>query len=176
MASRSVTGAQVRRWGLGFAADGRLAGRIVVPVRDGRGRVCSYQARTFVNDRVRYLTPRKDENPDVTVLFGEEHWPVVRGRVFVTEGAFDALAVERVTGGAVAVLSGVAHATDGLLLAKLSTFAEVVIATDANPAGEMAWRELYAGLVRHVRVRRVGMPTGQDANSMSAGELAEVLG
>src|SRR6202034_1042928 len=45
-ASRGLTDAQVRRWGIGYALEGRLKGRLVVPVRDLRGQVQNYMGRT----------------------------------------------------------------------------------------------------------------------------------
>jgi len=175
MAEREVTGWQVRRWRLGFAALGRLAGRIVVPVHDARGRVCSYQARTFVNDRVRYLTPHDDENADTRVMFGEEHWPAGREQVFVTEGAFDALAVERAMRAPIAGLSGAVRALDPLVVGKLATFERVVVVTDADAAGDAAWEALFYALIRHTRVRRVLLPAGADANTTERAALAEAL-
>jgi hypothetical protein len=175
MASRSITGWQVRRWRLGYAADGRLAGRIVIPVRDGSGATWGYQARTFVNDRVRYLTPHDDENADTRVMFGEEHWPAGREQVFVTEGAFDALAVERAMHAPIAGLSGAVRALDPLVVGKLATFERVVVVTDADAAGDAAWEALFYALIRHTRVRRVLLPAGADANTTERAVLAEAL-
>lgn len=175
MRSRRVPRWQVRRWRIGFAVDGRLAGRIVFPIRDARGAACGYSARTFTNDAKRYLTPRAEEHPNSRVLFGEEHW-TARDHIVVTEGAFDALAAERVCRVAVAGLSGVTHAADPLVIGKLASFGLVSVLTDPDEAGERAWEVLRDALVRHVRgVRRVRLPGGDDAASTAPEVLREAL-
>ena len=70
---RSVPTWQVMRWGLAFALEGRLRGRIVIPTRDGRGRLLSYTARAIGSDEKRYLTPSREEGADPGAVFGEEH-------------------------------------------------------------------------------------------------------
>lgn len=177
MQARGVTPEQVVRWGLGFAVDGRLAGRVVFPLRDSAGALRSYTARTFLDDPKRYLTPTRAEGPDSSALFGEEHWPGLSGRqqVVVVEGALDALAVERAIGGAVAGMLGATRASAMLVAGKLATFDEVVVATDPDPAGDAAWEALYPALVRHCLVRRVRLPEGEDAASLPCDALAHAL-
>jgi len=176
--TRGVIPGQIERWGIGFAVDGRLAGRVIFPLRDSTGVPRSYTARTFLDDPKRYLTPTKAEGPDPAALFGEEHWPRLsfRQQVVVVEGALDALAVERAIGSAVAGMLGATRASAMLVAGKLATFDEVVVATDPDPAGDAAWEALYPALVRHCRVRRVRLPEGEDAASLPCDALAEALG
>lgn len=98
---RQIPDWQVRRWGLGFSVEGRLAGRFVLPVRDARGRLVSYSARSFTGELPRYKTPDAAERPEPAALFGEEGWPEPgeRERVVVVEGGIKGLAVERAGGG-----------------------------------------------------------------------------
>jgi DNA primase len=161
--TRKIMSEQVERWGLGYAVDGRLAGRIVIPVRNSLGRVISYAARAFTDAKKKYLAPDKSEGSTPGAVFGEQHWPAVGERklLVLCEGGFDAIAVHNVTGGSVAAIFGSellpAH------LAKLSTFEEIVNASDPDAAGEKVWKALSMALARWVRMRRVEMPTGLDA-------------
>lgn len=168
---RGLTAEQVHRWGLGYAASGRLAGRLVLVVRDVAGAPRSYMARSFAGEK-RYLYPRAEERAQLDVIFGEQHWRG-RERVVVTEGALDALAVERATGGCVAALGGAMLRS--LHVAKLGTFAEVVVLTDADAAGDTAAKNLSAALGRRARLARVRLRPGTDACSISESELQVAL-
>ncbi len=174
---RGITREQVERWGIGYAVDGRLHGRLVIPVRDVYGDLASYVGRAWLDMPKRFLYPREEEGPDLEVLFGEQHWPrpiPMRGDVVVTEGAIKSLAVER-------VFPRASHAAIGgsdvrlMHVTKLSTFRRVVVLTDSDAAGERAGFELEAGLAGSTRVARVRLPEGQDADKLPPEELRERL-
>jgi DNA primase len=206
--SRGLTPAQVARWEIGVAVEGRLNGRIVFPVRDMWGRIRSYSARTYTGSVMKYRTPDEREGADPAVVFGERHWPGrgvdenpgSRGRVFVFEGAINALAGERAlleTYGVpehgwtreyacIAALSGSSNALPDqsvrqAVARKLATFDVVVVATDADVAGDRAWEELRGALARHARLVRARLPEGAggkkglDAAEVDPKLLAEVL-
>jgi Toprim domain-containing protein len=170
LVARGITPQQVARWGIGHALSGRLSNRIVLVTRDATGRVANYAARAVVPSNRRYLMADTDEHPDRTVLFGEEHW---RGDTIVlTEGAFDALAVERVTDVAVGALSGSNVSPE--VVAKLARFDRILVATDADSAGARAARRL-AFAMRDKDLRRVVFPRGEDANSLPPDHLLALL-
>lgn len=158
---RQITGWQLRRWNVGYAIGGRLAGRIVFPVYDSKSRLLSYSARSFVGDECRYLTPHESEGADDAAIFGERYWPTIerRKRLVVVEGAIKCLAVERAVGGYQAGLLGATQARNPKVISKLSTFEEVLVLTDNDKAGNEAAEYLVASLLRHVKmIRRVKMP------------------
>lgn len=164
LAGRGVTAEQVLRHRIGFAVDGRkLAGRIVLPTLRADGTPASYAARSFVGEEPRYQTPGPDDGADTSVLFGEHTWSGGR-RVYVAEGGFDLLAVERAlgVGTQLAGLSGSNISTT--TMAKVSAFPEVVLVTDPDRAGNAAAAKLRAALLRHRRTLRVSLPSGIDAN------------
>jgi len=149
----------------------------VIPTYTRAGKPASYMARTFCDEPKRYLYPRSEENPDLDVMFGEARWEPDQTVVVVTEGAFDALAVERDyarAGGAVAVAALGGSIVRPMHAAKLSAFRRVVIFTDADAAGDASAAELTAYLARHTSITRVrsdardekGKP--MDADKMSA--------
>jgi DNA primase len=178
---RQLPAWQVDRWGVGYALEGRLGGRLVLPVVSGAARLASYMARAWdPAARRRYLYPREEEHADLDVLFGEARW-LPRLACVVTEGALKSLAVER------AFWAGdycqVSHAAIGgsgvrpMHVGKLASgrFKRVVILTDADPAGERAGDELQRGLARHVDVVRARLEPGQDADSVPLLQLRSVL-
>jgi DNA primase len=176
--ARGLTGEQGERWGVGYALEGRLHGRLVLPIHNVHGSVVSYVGRAFLDLPKRYLYPRTEEGADKDVMFGERHWPVPtigRGTVVVTEGAFKSLAVER----AIPVVSHAALGGSGVRLmhvTRLGTFKRVVVFTDADAAGEAAGDELVARLTRPgCEVLRARLAPGEDADSVTEEKLQEVL-
>jgi DNA primase len=173
---RGIDEEQANKWGLGYAVHGRLSGRLVVPVRDAKGRLASYMARTFVGADRRYLYPREEEHADHDVLFGEEHW---RGQpnAVLTEGALKSLAVDRLG------IPDVAQAAIGgsgvrpMHVAKLEArFKRVVVLTDNDPAGNDAGERmvmaLRAGRFQAVRAK---LEPGEDPDSVEPGRLGAVV-
>lgn len=184
---------QVDRWGIGYGVRGKLAGRVVLPVRRVDGRLAAYSARTFVGDPVRYLEPREDEGADASALFGEQHWPAQgpdgrrEGVLVVTEGALNGLAVERALRLCAAEFDGRkpyvgavrgSHLSD-VRLDHVASFPLVVVASDADDAGEKLHAELASKLRRWSRTRRVRFPRRVDAAALEATRgldaLADVL-
>lgn len=182
---RRLTGAQVEKWGIGVATEGRLRNRIVFPVRDRAKRICSYTARTIERgDVVRYLTPSEGEHASKTVLWGEECWPEVgmRGDLVLAEGVFDALAIERAVEcrpyrqrAYVAAVLGASRATSPLVLAKLATWGRITAAFDSDAAGVKAFEELRNVLGSRVVSNPVPFPKGVDADMMTTYALRTLL-
>lgn len=178
--SRGITAEQVDRWRIGYAVDGALVGRIVIVTRDAHGTPTNYTGRTIGPDPRRYYNARVEERPDPKVLFGEEHWTADRSVVYVTEGALNALAVERAFAWPimwqwpnVAALSG--SRVHPAAFAKLATFRRVVVLTDPDRAGDVAAEELHQGLARATEIVRVRLPEGTDAASLSREALRAAL-
>jgi hypothetical protein len=169
---RGITAEQVCLWQLGYAASGRLKGRIVFPFRGADGQLSSYSARSFGSASKRYLTPDEAEGSDPSALFGPSRWPARRKKLVLVEGAIDALACERAGAEAVAALSG-SHLTERQLL-QLSTFEELVVAVDPDHAGERVWQALRP-LARWSRVKRARIPIGYDAAALPRQQLAELI-
>lgn len=172
---RMLTHEQVARWGIGYAIEGRLSGRVVLVTRDRSGREVNYSARAVGMSKKRYLMADSAEGPHRNVIFGEQHWSSEKKTLVLTEGAFDALAVERVAPDDVAVgaLSG-SHITPHII-ARLARFDRFVLATDADAAGKAAASKLHGALVRTKVVHRLTYPIGKDANSMDPEALREMI-
>lgn len=181
--TRGIAEWQIERWKVAFA-DGvydkdknPLAGRIVFPVHNGKGVLIGYTGRSYTGSKRRYKEPSKEEGADLGAVFGELHWPRpdLRRFVVVTEGAIDALAVERVfpysmpIGGIYGSQLAPGH------IARLSTFRNVLMATDPDKAGSRVASELEQQLKRWTNVVRVALPEGQDAASVDPQVLKTAL-
>lgn len=177
--ARGITPDQVERWGLGWAIEGRLGGRVVFPVFDRSGKLASYAARTFAGSPIRYLTPDRKENPDQGALFGEHQWPRARGLVVAAEGAINALAIERVAVAALepetSVLAFLGSEPHPSQVARLAQSPRVIIASDPDRAGNDLWRKLRGSLARWTRVSRVEFPEKHDAADLTPGDLSALL-
>jgi DNA primase len=157
--SRGIEPWQVDRWRIGYSVEGRLAFRIVIVTRDKNGTPLNYTARTFVDDERRYNNGREEEGIDHGGVFGEEHWPEIdqRDTALVIEGALNGLAGERVLPGMpIAGLSG-SHLHPAHV-AKLGTFKRLLVATDADAAGDKVAVAVQHAVGRWVRVDRARPP------------------
>ena len=184
---RGITPDQVARWQVGYAYDGVLAHRLVLPIWDGAGRLANYAARTFVDDEVRYRAAHDREHPDKSALYGEHLWPALPERRLglVFEGALNGLAFERVF----------QHTMDGLAYnrlpdlvglsgsrfdhrkaAKMATFERLLLATDPDKAGDESAAEIAGALGRRVECVRFEYPRrGADALDTPPAELADAM-
>lgn len=174
--SRGITAEEVDRFGLGFAVEGRLGGRIVLPWRAAHGMIMGYSARSFVGDEPKYTTPHASENADLGTMFGEHTWTSHREAVVVTEGALNALAVLRAIDDYrvdIAALGG--SAPSPLHAVKLSTFPAIILLTDPDHAGDRAAACISSMLGRHAEINRVRLPEKKDALDVGRPYLRNVL-
>lgn len=168
-----ITPAQIEEFKIGYAVDGRLAHRIILPWLRHDGQPAGYSARTFVDDEPKYQTPAATENADRSVMFGEHLWND-RKRIVVTEGALNAMAVRRAFLVPVGALGG--SEIEPMQVIKLATFKQVVILTDSDEAGDKAAKQLDGMLGRHTKTVRVRLPEKKDALDVGTEYLREVLG
>ena len=174
--SRGITDEQVRRWRIGYALEGRLEGRILLPIFDRRDRLANYAARSFIGHEKRYLAAGSWEDPDKVALFGEHRWPApgARGCVVVFEGALNGLAIEHALsaagcselaefGGMSGLDEGEGGQVDVRTLMKLATFRRVIVATDPDHAGDRAADAIARALLKRATVTRLELPRGRDA-------------
>ncbi len=166
---RRIAADQVIRYDLGFALEGRLAGRIVFPMKDRLDRVVSYTARDFTGQGKRYLEPKTAEGAQKGAIFGEHLWEG-NSCLFVAEGCPDALALDRSPVRRrdweydVCALHGSRlHPSQAV---KFSRFQHVIVATDPDPAGDAVALEIEQSIGRYSKVSRMRPPDKQDCASM----------
>lgn len=187
LAKRGISAWQVAAHRIGFAIVGQQKNRVFFPSYDRNGRLLSYTGRSAIGEssiRYRSTDDLPGARPDQAV-FGEHLWRYRSAvEVWVTEGAINALAVERALcdkatgeyGPAVAALSGSRLTEDHV--AKLGKFERVSIVADSDDAGvgiEAAVRLESALLGSGQAVRVVVPPKGFDAAALSRDALWELL-
>lgn len=177
-ASRGIDAAQAERWGVGYAVEGRLRGRLVFVLRDARGRPQGYSARTFVGDEKRFLEPEEHEGANPSAMFGEQFWPPVGERkdapVFLFEGAIKALAAERALPG-IFVAATTGSEERPMHVTKLATFGSQCLVGDDDAAGARLSTTYATKLARHGRPERLVLPRGMDADELPTEELRAIL-
>lgn len=177
---RGITAAQVARWGIGFAVVGRCRGRVWMPIRNAKGELVSWMARAYDKTmQLRYLTPRREEAPGHdAAIFGSAHWRTHQ-QLVVCEGALNALACERAGAPNVAAIGGSVQKVTPLVIAQLSAFAQVLILTDSDDAGDSAAALIEGSLKRWREVVRLRIEPKagkkRDANDLPEAELREIL-
>lgn len=174
---RGITAGQIDKWGIGYAIDGRLAKRIVIPWRDSNGKLLGYTARAYTPNEKRYLQPKEEERPAQGVVYGEEHWPppgAARDVLIVIEGEIDGLAVDRATGFCFGAACGSnfvpAHAS------KFSTFKRVMIAGDPDAAGNAMTSSIVRTLAHHTKVIPIELPVDTKGGIYDPARLAVECG
>lgn len=183
LTSREITADDVRNHRIGYAVDGRLAGRVIFPMIDGRGNVLSYTARSATGDPKRYKEPRKDERASKSAIFGEHLWldRGWRGGLFLVEGCPDKLTLEKAArshGLGPWASFGALHGsqlTPGQAI-KIASFPYVVAATDPDPAGDRIAQDLEDALGGPLKVFRLRPPDGEDWSGMGVRESARYFG
>lgn len=173
---RGIDAVQVERWGVGYAVDGVLEGRLVFPVRDTTGALRSYEARAYAGRSPKYLRPSVADGFRFGAIFGAERWgePGSDEVVVLTEGVLNALACERAGAPAVAAICGSVLSGEHLLEIA-PRFKRVVVATDPDKAGSRIAAEFYASLARWRDARVAALPPGKDCADLDAGTLAGIL-
>jgi hypothetical protein len=175
---RGISARQVERWGIGYAVEGRLAGRVVYVLRDAAGRPKGYSARTFVGEGKRFLEPEDREGASATAMFGEQHWPALAGRrfsaVFVFEGASKALAAEAALPG-IAVAATTGSEPRPLAATKLSTFGRVILVGDDDEAGNRLSEGVRLQLARVEACEARRLKLREDADDLPREELRGIL-
>ncbi|MGI8633597.1 MAG: DNA primase [Solirubrobacterales bacterium] len=157
----------------------RFRGRIVFPIRDGRGRTLGFGARRTDEDASgpKYLnSPEGELYHKSRTLFGidQARGPIARAqRAIVAEGYTDVLALHQAGIDTAVAVMGTAITPEQL--ATLSALAEeVVLALDADSAGQDAMvRAQRLAEQRRMRLRVLRMPEGVDPADFFADHGAE---
>jgi DNA primase len=159
----------------------RFRKRIVFPVRDPRGRVMGFGARSLGEDAKgpKYLNSPEGVFRKSEMLFGIDRArsAIARGgRALVVEGYTDVLALHQAGIEESVAVMGTAITPDQLK--SLSRYTEeAVLAMDADRAGEdaMIRAQRVAG-ARRMRLRVVAMPEGEDPADLLTDGGAERMG
>jgi DNA primase len=152
----------VLRYGLGYCASGRLAGRIVLPAYDADFNVTTYTARSYRGSSKRYLNPAKgDGYPHKRAIFGEHLWGQYGSDiVFTSEGALNAMAISDALADAHPVAGLFGSELHAPQMLKLRRFKRIVHVADSDPTGEEFARRLSDAMGSVCEVRVVWLADG----------------
>lgn len=167
---RGITEHQIDRWSIGCVPMGPLAGRLYIPAYNQERELLSYTARDYTGEtRSKYKEPagKGMDGSHPGAVFGEEHWPnmhILRRELVLCEGAFNAMACERVGAPYIAALFGSDLTKEQLL--KLKTWDNIVLASDLDAAGNKMARKILAALGRWSPTTRVKFADKRDPNDL----------
>ncbi|MGH7612175.1 MAG: DNA primase [Candidatus Dormibacteria bacterium] len=173
---------QIQASGLGRSSRGGLGDffhhRVVVPIRDERGRPVGFGGRALGNDGPKYLNTRSTPAFDKSrVLFGLDlaREPISRQRrAVLVEGYFDVIGAHRAGVATAVAASGTALTEEQVRL--LHRFAEeLILCFDADAAGSRAARAAV-GLVSSAGMscRLLSLPEGQDPDDLARSDPASL--
>lgn len=168
---RGITAGQVTRWGLGYAAGGYYANRILLPTRDRSGAVMNITGRAWSKTKIpKYLNSKEKHGWDPAAVFGEQHWPeyATRSTLVLCEGELNALACERRGIPYIGALGGSQLEKEQVL--KIGQFQRVILAVDMDKAGSEVARSLRATLARWRRCETIEFPDRRDPNDLEREE------
>jgi len=175
---RGLTKSDIKRYGIRYSDRGRFSGRVLLPIIEDNEIVC-FSARSFFSwNKPKYLFPHHDQ---MKLTTSECVWGIdaalEQNRVIITEGIFDAIAVNRLSGklgiAAVSLLSknmSVGQCHKLLALGHGIEFI-VLLDSDARDDGLKIAKQLHA----YGRRVLVGEIAEGDPASLSIEELEEVI-
>src|SRR5205823_11543918 len=159
----------MRRGGTDFVAE-----RLVIPIRDERGQVLAFTARTVRKDeKKKYInSPETPAYIKGRVIFGLDlaKDEIARGgHAVVMEGQFDLIAAHHFGVGNAVASSGTALTEEQVRLLKRFTD-ELLLVFDADRAGQQAMRKAAVlGAQHDMRTRAATLPEGKDPDEFLRG-------
>ena len=130
--------------GLFFCTEGKYKGRIVIPYYDRDGNLIYYNTRTMGKGS-RYLGPPKEIGAGKEDVVFAYVWPKTGTKVYLTEGEFDAIALNQC--GLFAAAVGGKNLSDKQL--ELLSGYKICLALDNDSAGRGALLKMYEKLRSH---------------------------
>ncbi len=144
-------------------------GRIVIPVRDERGRIVAFGGRSLGEEKPKYInSPESEIFKKSKVLFGfYESLNYIKelGRVIITEGYFDVISLFQYNiRYAVAPLGTSLTEYHAKLISRYAE--EVILLFDGDEAGRKAVKRAVPNLLKEdLRVKVFYLPDGEDADT-----------
>lgn len=154
-----------------------LRERVIIPIRDERGRVIAFGGRILEGDGPKYLnTPETALYKKSRVLYGLERARLAaarKGRLLVVEGYFDVLSLHGAGFEEAVATCGTALTPDHLQKIRLLS-RDVVLVMDADEAGlKAAERSLPLFVDAGIQAWRVELPGAKDPDELIRNEGAD---
>lgn len=170
--TRGFDASDVQTWHIGWAAQGRCAGRIWIPIHNREGHLVSWNARAFDGRSPKYL---RAGDGDTIVMFGEHTWPIITRRevLAISEGELNVIAAKKILGDEIALgaVSGNKMMRERQML-RLLSFPIVIILADPDQAGAELTEAVQAV---HPDARVAKLPDGSDSAKLLQEGKGDVL-
>lgn len=174
---RGVGLKRARKLFWGKCPDGKLLGRLVIPIKED-GEIVYYVARSVEKVGPKEISPPKDKGwlPRNEVVYGLDD--VKKGEdVIIVEGLFDAEHLKKLGRTAVALLgSSLSDVQLGKILAKRPR--QLYLMFDGDEGGIKGQESAYIKCTRRFRgnTLRVVLPEGTDPDELTNEQLNELIG
>lgn len=160
----------IELWELGWQPEAR---RIVVPIRDLKGRLVALSGRAIDENREPKWLHSTGFRRDF-YLYGE-HRITPGGTGYVVEGFFDVIGLwEKGYVGGAAIMGG--HISKIQVLKLIQLFSRIVVVPDGDNPGYETARRVEQELRGRIPVRVADVPHGKDPDELTFEELAELVG
>jgi DNA primase len=177
IASRGISRETVETFGVGFfTGKGSMSGRLVIPIHNERGELIAYAGRSIDGSEPKYKLPAGFHKG--LELFNLHRvlakTPAGAGStVVLVEGFFDCMKVHEAGYAAVALMGSSLSTEQERLLC--SHFTGVILMLDGDEAGGTGIDDCLLRLGRKLWVRAIALPENAQPDSLSGGELHQLL-
>ena len=185
--SRRFSPETVRHFGIGFCSRGLMAGRIVIPLHDTKGRLVGYAGRVIDDaaiseDNPKYRFPSKRERKGVLHEFHKSHLLYnahrIKGPVdqlVVVEGFSSVWWLHQAGIENVVALMGSSCSPEqsAIIQAVTSTAGRIAVFPDGDDAGERCAQSVFGAVGPHRWIRWVRLPAGRQPTDCQPDELAQ---
>lgn len=167
--SRGIGQEAVEEFGLGYCPRGILAGRIAIPIHNGKGELVAYVGRHPKGNAPKYKFPSGfHKSLELYNLHRASQHARAHGLILV-EGFFDAINLWQLgVPNAVALMGTELSAAQEDLLMRHTD--RVVLMLDGDEAGRAATEQLLPRLARRLFVKDVQLPEGVQPDGLGQGD------
>lgn len=166
LAGRGLGVAALERFRLGYVETGEYAGRLAIPYLTPTG-VVQIRYRSLTGAEPKYLS-----EPGVKPTLYNASAVLRRGPIFLTEGEFDAVAIETILGRPAVGVPGAQAWAANPHWARCFVGHDLILPADGDQAG----RDLAAAVAKTLPETRVAyLPDGTDANECLARDPDDFL-
>lgn len=161
MTNRGITWEELEKFHIGFCAEGKYAGRIVVPSYDKDGEINFFVARSYVNHKQKYDNPFAEKQE---IICNEMHinW---NSTIYLVEGMFDMIGLGM--DNTIPLLGKVmSPKLFQALVKKAKGYVVIILDPDAKKSAYSIYNELHSTIELHDKVRVVDLPLNKDLSEI----------
>jgi DNA primase len=175
LAFRGINPEIAERFGVGyFGGKGLMAGRVVIPIHNQRGRLVAYAGRAIDIGEPRYKLPvgyhKSLELFNLHRARGERN---TERRVVLVEGFFDCIKVAAAGFACVALMGNSMSEAQEHLLGQ--HFDKICLLMDGDAAGQEAAETIAQRLTSRLYVEVINLPEGKQPDQLGSDEIRSLM-